>query len=264
MSSRPAAVAGTFYPAGRRRLIEQVDRLLAAAPQGVEGGPPVGVIVPHAGYRYSGPVAAVAYAQLARRTDPVERVVILGPSHFIPLAGCAVPATAAFEIPTELVPIDTDCCAALAQRDGVVRSDAPHAREHSIEVQLPFLMRVLPGGWRLVPVVVGRADPSAVADLLEAADGPRSLIVCSTDLSHYLDQDTAAARDRRTAEAIVARRAETIGDRDACGAVPLRGVLTWAERHGHRVRLLDLRTSGDTSGDRTRVVGYGAFSLLPA
>lgn len=264
MSSRPAAVAGRFYPGSRRRLVEEVDRLLDTARRPLESSPsPVGCIVPHAGYPYSGPVAAVAYAQLAQRPEPVERVVILGPSHFVPLAGCAVPATQAFETPLGPVPVDTDCCGALAGRGDVVRSDAPHAREHAVEVQLPFLLRVLPGGWRLVPVVVGRADPSAVADLLEVAGGASCLLVCSTDLSHYLDHDTAVERDRRTAEAIVARRAGAIGDHDACGAAPLRGVLTWAERHGHGVRLLDLSTSGDTAGDRTRVVGYGAFTLLP-
>jgi len=257
-------VAGRFYPGNRRRLAHEVDRLLATAGRAPEPAPrPVGIIVPHAGYVYSGPVAATAYAQLAQLADPVDRVVVLGPSHFVPLAGCAVPAATAFETPSGRVPIDADCCEALAQRPDVVRSDPPHAREHAIEVQLPFLLRVLPAGWRLVPVLVGRTAPSAVADLLDAADGSASLVVCSTDLSHYLDHDTAVERDRRTAEAIVARRAGAIGDRDACGAAPLRGVLTWAERHGHRVRLLDLRTSGDTAGDRSRVVGYGAFTLLP-
>jgi AmmeMemoRadiSam system protein B len=264
MSSRPAAVAGRFYPGSRRRLVEEVDRLLSSARRHPEpGASPVGLIVPHAGYRYSGPVAAAAYAQLAERPEPVERVVIVGPSHFVAVAGCAVPATAAFDTPSGPVPVDTACCSALARRTGVVRSDAPHDREHAIEVQLPFLVRVLPAGWRLVPVAVGRADPSAVADLLEAAVGPSCLVVCSTDLSHYLDHDTAVERDRRTAEAIVARRAGAIGDHDACGAAPLRGILTWAERHNHPVRLLDLRTSGHTAGDRSRVVGYGAFTLLP-
>ena len=167
-----------------------------------------------------------------------------------------------FEAPTGPVPVDTECCDALAQRPQVVRDDAPHAREHAIEVQLPFLLRVLPGGWRLVPVVVGRTEPSAVADLLEAAVTPGTLVVCSTDLSHYLDHARAVVRDRRTADAIVARRVEAIGDHDACGAAPLRGMLRWAERHRRSVELLDLRTSGDTAGDRTRVVGYGAFTLL--
>jgi AmmeMemoRadiSam system protein B len=262
MSSRPVAVAGRFYPGNRRRLAETVDRLLAAA-RPVDGGPaPVGIIVPHAAYRYSGPVAAAAYARLAEPPATVERVVVLGPAHFVPLTGCAVPAARAFETPLGPVPVDTECCDALVLGPDVVRDDAPHAHEHAIEVQLPFLLRVLPSRWRLVPVVVGQTEPSAVAALLEAAVTPRTLVVCSTDLSHYLDHDRAVPRDRRTADAIVARRAEAIGDHDACGAAALRGVLAWVERHRRSVELLDLRTSADTAGDRTRVVGYGAFSLL--
>jgi AmmeMemoRadiSam system protein B len=262
MTSRPAAVAGRFYPDNRRRLVETVDRLLTAARPVDRRAQPVGIIVPHAGYVYSGPVAAAAYARLAESPATVERVVVLGPAHVVPLAGCAVPAAGAFQTPLGPVPVDTECCNALVRRPQVVRDDAPHAGEHAIEVQLPFLLRVLPGGWRLVPVVVGQTEPSAVADLLETAATPRALVVCSTDLSHYLDHAHAVERDRRTADEIVARRAEAIGDHDACGAAPLRGMLTWAERHHYSVELLDLRTSGDTAGDRTRVVGYGAFALL--
>ena len=129
-------------------------------------------------------------------------------------------------------------------------------------MQLPFLLRVLPVGWRLVPVVVGQTQPSAVAALLDAAVTPRALVVCSTDLSHYLDENRAVQRDRRTADAIVARRAEAIGDHDACGAAALRGIMTWAKQHRHNVELLDLRTSADTAGDPARVVGYGAFTLI--
>ena len=144
MSSRPVAVAGRFYPGNRGRLVETVDRLLAAA-RPVDGGPaPVGIIVPHAAYRYSGPVAAAAYARLAEPPVTVERVVVLGPAHFVPLTGCAVPAARAFEIPLGPVPVDTECCDALVLGPDVVRDDLPHAREHAIEVQLPFLLRVLP------------------------------------------------------------------------------------------------------------------------
>lgn len=262
MRSRPAAVAGRFYPNNRRRLVETVDRLLTAARPVDERPSPIGIIVPHAAYQYSGAVAAAGYARLAEPPSAVERVVVLGPAHFVPLTGCAVPAAQVFETPSAPVPVDTECCDDLVQRPDVVRDDASHGREHAIEVQLPFLLRVLPGGWRLVPVVVGQSQPSAVADLLEAAVTPRALVVCSTDLSHYLDHDRAVQRDRRTADAIVARRAEAIGDHDACGAAALRGMLTWAERHRRTVELLDLRTSADSVGDRSRVVGYGAFSVL--
>jgi AmmeMemoRadiSam system protein B len=262
MRSRPAAVAGRFYPDNQRRLAETVDPLLTAARPVNESPSPVGIIVPHAAYLYSGPVAAAAYVRLAEPPVTVERVVVLGPAHFAPLTGCAVPAARAFETPSAPVPLDTECCDALVQRPNVVRDDAPHAREHAIEVQLPFLLRVLPGGWRLVPVLVGQTEPAAAADLLEAAVTPRTLVVCSTDLSHYLDQNTAIQRDRHTADAIIAGRAEAVGNHDACGAAALRGILTWAERHRHNVKLLDLRTSADTAGDRSRVVGYGAFSVL--
>jgi AmmeMemoRadiSam system protein B len=262
MRSRPAAVAGRFYPDNRGRLVETVDRLLTAARPVDESPAPIGLIVPHAAYQYSGPVAAAAYARLAEPPVAVERVVVLGPAHFVPLTGCAVPAAQAFETPSGQVPVDIEGCQALIQQPDVIRDDAPHAREHAIEVQLPFLQRVLPGGWRLLPVAVGQTEPSAVADLLEAAVTPRALVACSTDLSHYLDHNTAVQHDRHTADAIVERRAKAIADHDACGAAALRGMLTWAERHRHSIELLDLRTSADTAGDRTRVVGYGAFTVL--
>lgn len=259
---RPAAVAGRFYPGDLGRLAETVDRLLAAARRPVARGRfPVGIVVPHAGYVYSGPVAASAYARLAEPSATVERVVVLGPAHFVPLTGCAVPAAVAFRTPLGQVPLDTGCCDDLVRRPEVVRSDAPHDREHAIEVQLPFLQRVLPDGWGLVPVVVGRSEPAAVADLLDVAVATTTLVVCSTDLSHYLDHRAAVERDRRTADVILARAADAVADRDACGAAALRGVLAWAERHRRQVELLDLRTSGDTAGDRARVVGYGAFAI---
>ena len=208
-------------------------------------------------------MAATAYALLAKMATTVDRVIVLGPSHFVPLTGCAVPTAGAFETPLGPVAVDVECCDALAERPDVVGDDTPHGREHAIEVQLPFLLRVLPSGWRLVPILVGQAEPPGIADVLEAATTPGSLTVCSTDLSHYLDHESAVERDRRTAEAIVARRTAVIADHDACGATPLRGVLTWAERHRRTVELLDLRTSGDTAGDRSRVVGYGAFAVRP-
>lgn len=261
MRRRRTVAAGRFYSADPRELAETVDGLLAAASIGT-GPAPVGIVVPHAGYQYSGAVAATAYARLASSL-PVERVLVLGPAHFVPVAGCAVPAAAAFETPLGSVPVDAVCCERLAQFPGVVRDDAPHAPEHSVEVQLPFLQRLLPTDWELVPIVVGRAEAEVVVGVIDSAAGPDTAVVCSTDLSHYLDQEQAAARDRRTAEAIVGRRADEIGDRDACGAAALRGVLAWARRRDVSVELLDLRTSGDTSGDRSRVVGYGAFALVP-
>jgi len=274
---RPAAVAGVFYPGDADELTAAVDSLLerarlrasedaTATAQVAQAAPvaPVALVAPHAGYIYSGPVAASAYDCL--RGQPVRRVAVLGPAHYVPLTGIAVPAAAAFATPIGEVPVEVDTCAALAQRyDCVTIDDRPHRPEHSIEVQLPFLQRVLTHGWTCVPLVVGETAPEQVADVLDAlcADGD-VLPVVATDLSHYLDQATAQRRDRHTAQAVVDRDADAIGDRDACGAFALRGLLHWARRHDLEVRLLHLGTSADTAGDPERVVGYGAFALQPS
>jgi AmmeMemoRadiSam system protein B len=166
------------------------------------------------------------------------------------------------QTPLGELPVDGDGCRRLVERGIAVYADSPHAREHSLEVQLPFLQRVLVEPWTCVPVAVGRCEPDAVADSLDLLD--RHLVVVSTDLSHYLDQVAAQQRDRRTADAVVARRPDRIGLSDACGAFALRGLLAWAQRHDHRVELVDLRTSADTAGGRERVVGYGAFVVTAA
>jgi hypothetical protein len=257
---RPPAVAGTFYPAGRLRLESELRaHLAAAAPPAVPRAK--AIVAPHAGYVYSGPVAGSAFRQLAGRGGEIRRVVLLGPSHFVPLDGLALPAAAAFETPLGEIPVAADARAALAGLPQVVVADRPHAREHSLEVELPFLQLVL-GEFDLVPLAVGDASPAAVAEVLERLwDGAETLIVVSTDLSHYLDYAAAVARDRATAEAIVALDERRIGDRDACGRHPLRGLLVAAKRQGLAVTQLDLRNSGDTTGGKDRVVGYGAFAL---
>jgi AmmeMemoRadiSam system protein B len=191
---------------------------------------------------------------------------VLGPAHFVPLTGIAVPTAAAFATPIGEVPVEVTTCAALAERHKCVTvDDGAHRPEHSIEVQLPFLQRVLADGWTCVPLVVGATAPAQVADVLDTlcADGG-VLPIVSTDLSHYLDQLDAQRRDRHTAQAVVDRDATAIGDHDACGAFALRGLLHWASRHELGVRLLHLGTSADAGADPGRVVGYGAFALLPA
>jgi MEMO1 family protein len=263
---RSPAVAGTFYDADPRRLAAGVDALLDAAPRPSERAPrPAGLVVPHAGYGYSGPVAASAYAHLRPHAASYERVVLLGPSHFVPVRGMAVPVATAFTTPLGTMRVDVTGCLQLTAGSGTVSvSDAPHREEHSLEVQLPFLQRMAGERLTLVPVVVGGAAPEAVADALdglEAAGNPTTLVVVSTDLSHYLDDRRAKQRDRATADAVVRREPQAIGSRDACGAAPLRGLLTWALRHALDVRLLDLRTSGHTAGGRRQVVGYGAFRV---
>jgi len=259
--TRPPAVAGTFYPADAMRLAAEVDRLLAAA--AAPAAPkPSALIVPHAGYRYSGPVAATAYRQLAPTQRAVRRVVVLGPDHFTGLRGIAVPSWGAFATPLGEVPVDQDACLLAASLPAVLMSDIPHLREHALEVQLPFLQRTLGPETTMVPVLIGHVGARLIADLIEALwDDESTAVVVTTDLSHYHDQATARRLDQRTAGAIVRKQAAAVGERDACGCLPVRGLLELACRRKLRVRQLDLRTSADTAGDPSRVVGYGAFAL---
>ena len=255
---RPAAVAGLFYPAHPAALTALVDRLVAAASPA--GPPPRALIVPHAGYDYSGPVAGAAYARIAARRGGVARVVVMGPAHRVSLRGAAVSGADAFATPLGPVALDDDL-RRRALAAGVAVHDAAHADEHAIEVQLPFVQRVL-GAVRVLPLVVGDSTTAEVAAVLDALwDAPETLVVVSSDLSHYLDHTTATTRDRRTAAAIVACMPERVSDDDACGAGPIRGLISLARRRGLEVRLLDLRTSADTAGDPDRVVGYGAFTV---
>lgn len=256
-------MAGTFYPGDPERLAAVVDRdlALALATPG-PGGPPKAVVVPHAGYVYSGPVAASAYARLAPRRGHISRVVLLGPAHRVAVRSMAVPSVDAFATPLGLVPLDTDGVAAARACPGVEENDRAHAAEHSLEVQLPFLQRVLGEGWRLVPIVVGGAGPAAVAHVLDVLwGGDDTLVVISSDLSHYHDYATAARLDRATAAAVVGRQVEALAPDRACGSHPLSGLLEEARRRDLPVELLDLRSSGDTAGDHDRVVGYGAFAV---
>jgi hypothetical protein len=255
--ARRPAVAGTFYPSDPHELGSTVDGLLDHVSVSVDEPIPVAVVVPHAGYRYSGPVAGSGYARLSRLPH-VDRVVILGPAHFVAVPGLALPTATSLETPLGAVPVDRAGCARLVEKGLADNSDAAHDREHSVEVQLPFLQRVLTESWSCVPVVVGRCGPDLLPDALDLLD--RHVVVISTDLSHYLHHAAAQRRDRRTAAAVVERRPDRIRSDDACGVYPLRGFLTWTLRHEHRVRLLDLRTSADTAGSRARVVGYGAFA----
>lgn len=260
---RPAAVAGTFYPGDASVLAAEVDALLDAATPW-SGPAPKALVVPHAGYVYSGPIAASGYATLRAARDRVTRVVLLGPAHFVPVRGLAAPSVDAFETPLGELTIDDEARGAALDLPEVLVDDAAHAREHSVEVHLPFLQRVL-GDVAIVPFVVGRASAEGVAAVLDRLwGGDETLLVVSSDLSHYLDHDTAAARDHRTAEAIVAGRLDALAPDDACGAFPIRGLLVAADHHGLHATVLDVRSSGDTAGSRDRVVGYGAFALTAA
>ncbi|MGY1682912.1 AmmeMemoRadiSam system protein B [Geodermatophilus sp. SYSU D01176] len=260
MRVRPPAVAGRFYPADPEELRDLVDRLLAAAGGRPRPVPPAALVAPHAGYRYSGAVAATAYAPLSTALpDAVRRVVLLGPAHLWPLEGMAVPAVDAFATPLGTVAVDDDARTAAAALPGVVVDDRPHDGEHSLETQLPFLQRVLGPEVAVLPVLVGRTQPDSVAAVLTALDG--ALAVVSTDLSHYLDERSARERDRRTADAVLARDAGAVGQGDACGSSALRGLLHHAAARDLTVELLRLATSADSGAGRARVVGYGAFLL---
>jgi MEMO1 family protein len=269
---RPPIVAGSFYPATPEELVEVVDATLAGAATADEpsAARPKALIVPHAGYVYSGPVAATAYARLRPWRHEIDRVVLLGPAHRIPVRSMALSSADGWDTPLGRVPVDEAARAAVADLPGVEIDDAAHAPEHSIEVELPFLQRVLrPEGdeprlapFRVLPIVVGHAPADEVATVLDAVwGGDETLIVISSDLSHYEDYDTAADHDRRTAAHILAGRVGEIGPRDACGAFPVRGLLVAAGRRHLDIELVDLRSSGDTAGPANQVVGYGSFVL---
>jgi AmmeMemoRadiSam system protein B/AmmeMemoRadiSam system protein A len=259
-SIRPPAVAGTFYPAAPLALSAEVDALLAAAVRPAEAPAPKALIVPHAGYVYSGPIAASAYARIASARARIRRVVLLGPVHRVPIRGMALPGADAFETPLGHVALDTAACARLRALPQVVESPAAHRLEHSLEVHLPFLQRLL-DDFTLVPLAVGDASAEEVAQVLDVLwGGDETLIVISSDLSHYLRYDRARSVDADTASSIVALRSDIAHDQ-ACGATPVNGLTLAAQRRGLSMELLDLRNSGDTAGGRDRVVGYGAFCL---
>ncbi|BDU71935.1 AmmeMemoRadiSam system protein B [Mesoterricola silvestris] len=256
---RQPAFAGSFYPADPRRLRDLVQGLLAQAPPG--GPAPRAVIAPHAGYPYSGPVAAQAFARLGVGREGITRVAVLGPSHQVAFRGMAVSGAAGFATPLGTVPVDVETCEALQGLVAVRPLEDAHAREHSLEVQLPFLQVAL-GAFTLVPLVVGRAGPGEVAAVVERLwDLAGTVVVVSSDLSHYLGAAEARRVDLATAEAIRSLDAAALDEGAACGCAPVRGLLVAAARRGLRGEVLDLRNSGDTAGGRDRVVGYGAFAF---
>ncbi|HSN51056.1 MAG TPA: AmmeMemoRadiSam system protein B [Woeseiaceae bacterium] len=253
---REPAVAGQFYPEDPAELRALVSAMLREVEPDADV-PPKALIVPHAGYAYSGAVAASAYARLSRYRDVYTRVVLLGPCHRVPVVGMALSAAHAFRTPLGDVAVDRDALAMLQER-GVRVFEPSHQYEHSLEVHLPFLQTVL-GEFSLVPVVVGQAPARAVASLLDTLwGGPETLVVVSSDLSHYLAYDAARKQDAATCQRIE-RLEVDVAYEDACGATPLCGLLLAAKRRGMRVTTLDLRNSGDTGGDREFVVGYGAW-----
>lgn len=258
---RSPAVAGSFYPAAAPVLAQQIDRFVERAPAR-PAAPPVALIVPHAGYVYSGPVAASAYARLLPLKGKVRHVLLLGPCHFVPMNGLAHPDTDALRTPLGDVPLDDVLLERAEATRHVIASAVAHRGEHSLEVQLPFLQRVL-GDFDVLPLVVGTASAEEVADVLDTLWMEDVLPIISSDLSHYLPYETARRVDEDTAHHILQLEGPLDGER-ACGATAINGLLRVARRRGLHAELLDLRNSGDTAGDRREVVGYGSFAFYPS
>jgi MEMO1 family protein len=261
VTSRQPAVAGLFYPADPAELRAQIHTFLNTKAETTAREVPKAIIVPHAGYPYSGPVAASAYACLQTARDRIQRVILLGPAHRVPFSGLAITQAMGFATPLGTVPVNQEALEPLLALPQVQASDRPHALEHSLEVQLPFLQEIL-GDFSLVPLVVGRASATevkAVLDLLWGGD--ETLIIVSSDLSHYHDYVTAQRLDQATSQAIEALQPQTIGYEQACGCIPIQALLLTAWERGLSPLTLDLRNSGDTAGPCTQVVGYGAYAF---
>jgi AmmeMemoRadiSam system protein B len=254
---RQPAVAGLFYPIDKHRLRTMVRDFLQNA--NTTGPLPKAMIVPHAGYIYSGPIAASAYALLKQGWDVIRRVILIGPSHRIGFHGIAVSHADRYATPLGNIPIDCAALEKILSFPFVKRLDEAHLFEHSLEVHLPFLQEVL-DQFKLVPLVVGIAAPSEVTAVLERLwDSPESVVVISSDLSHYHDYATAQRMDQATSIAIEKLRPEDIGHESACGRIAVNGLLHFARKNGLAARTLDLRNSGDTAGQKDRVVGYGSY-----
>lgn len=259
--NREPAIAGSFYPADPDVLKTTVQDFISNADE--TGPAPKAMIVPHAGYIYSGPVAAHAYARLKSVRDSIKRVVLLGPTHRVPVRGIATVSVDNFSTPLGDIPIDQQSLSLIRDLPQVTVSDVAHAQEHSLEVHLPFLQTCLEQ-FSLVPLAVGDTTPEAVAEVLDKLwGGNETLIVISSDLSHFHDYQSAWQRDLNTSDNIVALRYDKLTYEDACGRMPVSGLLYHARKHGFGIDMIDLRNSGDTAGDKSRVVGYGCYVLTP-
>jgi len=257
--NRQPAVAGSFYPANPEQLHLMLDRFLNDASTAAQA--PKAIIVPHAGYIYSGPIAASAYARLKKAHDKITRVVLIGPSHRVAFRGLAVSRANTFTTPLGSVPVDLAAVQSIARLPFVEYLEQAHTYEHSLEVHLPFLQEML-DSFEIVPIVAGEASPEQVSQVLDALwGGDETLIVISSDLSHYHDYATAQQMDKSTSRAIEQLQYEQLASESACGKVPVSGLLNLARKKSLSVTTIDLRNSGDTAGDKANVVGYGAYVI---
>jgi len=256
---RRPAVAGAFYPSGAQELESTVEAMLSQTTESKLGGL-LGVVVPHAGYPYSGPIAGKAFSLLAHANDAPNRILLIGPPHYVSMRGIVAPSSTAFSTPLGDVAVDVGAVEALRDAGLVTIDDIPHAPEHALEVELPFLQCMFED-FTIVPLLVDAVSPERVALVIEKVLGKRTLLVVSTDLSHYLDYAAAERRDLATAATIERLDYTTLGPNDACGFSALNGALCAASRCSWTVTRLDLRNSGDTSGEKRQVVGYGAWAF---
>ncbi len=258
LTKRLPAVAGLFYPEDCRTLSEEINRYLRLAP--ISEIIPKALIVPHAGYIYSGAIAAAGYSTLHSIAAQIRRVVLLGPAHRVALRGLALPGVDSFITPLGQVEIDHDAVARIKSLPQVIVSPQAHQTEHALEVQIPFLQTML-AEFKLLPLVVGMASVDEVVEVLNCVwGGEETLIVVSSDLSHYLSYESAQNEDSKTALSILQLR-PLVNHEQACGATSINGLLAAARQHHLIAHLLDLRNSGDTAGSREQVVGYGVFAF---
>lgn len=257
--NRQPAVAGSFYPESPEQLHLMLDRFLNDA--AIREKIPKAIIAPHAGYIYSGPIAASAYAGLKNAHDKITRVVLIGPSHRVAFRGLAVSRAETFTTPLGNVMVDQAAVQTVVKLPFVEYIEQAHTYEHSLEVHLPFLQEVL-DNFKIVPIVAGEASPEQVSQVLDTLwGGDETLVVISSDLSHYHDYATAQQMDKSTSHTIEQLQYERLASGSACGKVPISGLLKLARKKMLSIKTVDLRNSGDTAGDKTRVVGYGAYVI---
>ncbi len=256
---RAPAVAGSFYPGSGMELEHSVEHYLTQAHPDMATSRPLAMIVPHAGYIYSAPVAASAYKQLIPYADRITQVILLGPSHRVPFTGIATSSMDRFDTPLGEIPLNRKTIEQLNQLPFVTEYDSAHQQEHSLEVQLPFLQKILTR-FSLVPLVIGQTSDEQVHQLLEYLwNEPDTLFLISSDLSHYLDYESARKYDFATMKAIEQLKPDRIQYEQACGRSGIAGLLLTAKNHHLKVKTLDIRNSGDTAGSKDQVVGYGSW-----
>ena len=260
MTSRPAAVAGLFYPGDKLTLSTQVKELLAVATSTLHKKP-LALIVPHAGYIYSGGIAAHAYQQIATIADQIKRVVLIGPSHRVYIQGLAAPSYDYFDTPLGELEIDISTIASLTEFPQVEINDQAHQQEHSLEVQLPFIHYLMPKA-KLIPLVFGETSNKAIAEIIEYLWREDTLVVISSDLSHFHSYTEATAIDNQTTQYIQSLDYESISSEMACGSTAVKGLLKFARNNGFHAELISQCNSGDTAGDKARVVGYASYAIV--